>query len=195
MTPQSPPSAPLITGLLLRAEQGDRAATEELFPLVYDELRTLAERYMRDERSDHTLQPTALVHEAYLRLVGPAGASWENRRHFFSAAARAIRRILTDHARARDRRKRGGGRVAEPLSEIADDSNEAPVDVVALDDALTRLTALDPQKAAVVELRFFSGLSLEDTARALGISFSTVAREWRFARIWLYRELSTGHRS
>lgn len=195
MTPQSPPSAPLITGLLLRAEQGDRAATEELFPLVYDELRTLAERYMRDERSDHTLQPTALVHEAYLRLVGPEGASWENRRHFFSAAARAIRRILTDHARARDRRKRGGGRVAEPLSEIADDSNEAPVDVVALDDALTQLTALDPQKAAVVELRFFSGLSLEDTARALGISFSTVAREWRFARIWLYRELSTGHRS
>lgn len=195
MTPHPGSAASLITGLLVRAEQGDRAATEELFPLVYDELRLLAERYMRDERPDHTLQPTALVHEAYIRLLGPEGASWENRRHFLGAAARAIRRILTDHARARDRRKRGGGRVAEPLSHFAHNVSQTPVDVVALDDALTRLAALDPQKAAVVELRFFSGLSLEDTARALGISFSTVAREWRFARIWLYRELSTEHQS
>jgi RNA polymerase sigma-70 factor (ECF subfamily) len=179
-----------VTVLLSRMQKGDRQATDELFPVVYAELRTLAERFLAGERRNHTLQPTALVNEAYLRLVGPE-ASWENRAHFFGAASNAIRRILTDHARSRDRLKRGGGKHAVSLEglDIADPANEEQ-DLVGLDEALTALAKLDPQKARVVELRFFGGLSIEETATVLGISPSTVVRDWQFAKVWLHRELT-----
>jgi RNA polymerase sigma factor (TIGR02999 family) len=179
-----------VTQLLAKATQGDRAATEDLFPLVYEELRDLAQRFLSGERKNHTLQPTALVHEAYLRLVGPE-ASWESRAHFFGAAARAIRRILTDHARQRGRVKRGSGvrqvslDEAGPVAQPVED-----MDLVGLDAALTALAEQDPQKAQVVELRFFAGLTAEQTAQALGISPSTVARDWAFAKVWLHRELT-----
>jgi RNA polymerase sigma-70 factor, ECF subfamily len=179
-----------VTVLLSRVEKGDRRATEELFPLVYEELRTLAEKFLASERKNHTLQPTALVHEAYLRLVGPEG-SWENRAHFFGAAATAIRRILTDHARTRDRLKRGGGKRPLSLEDadlVAEDVREH--DLVGLDEALTALAELDEQKSRVVELRFFGGLSIEQTATVLGVSSSTVVRDWQFAKVWLHRELS-----
>jgi RNA polymerase sigma factor (TIGR02999 family) len=179
--------------LLARAGAGDASATDELLPLVYSELRELAARHLRSERSDHTLQPTALVHEAYMRLVGPGEVTWESRSHFFGAAAQAIRRILTDHARARDSLKRGGGRGGEPLPEVPSvDRPTDDVDYVALDAALERLAAIDPQKVRVVELRFFAGLTADETALSLGVSASTVARDWRFARAWLQRELSQG---
>ena len=187
------PAAPAITVLLARAQQGDSRATNELFPLVYDELRRLADRYLSAERPGQTLQPTALVHEAYLRLVGPADVGWENRAHFFGAAARAIRRILIDRARARRRHKRGGGERPLPLEAAAEIAVDGPsLDVLALDEALQRLAALDEQISRVVELRFFGGLSVEETAGALGVSASTVARLWQFARVWLHREMSSG---
>lgn len=179
-----------VTVLLSRVEKGDRQATEELFPVVYSELRELAERFLAGERKNHTLQPTALVHEAYMRLVGPE-ASWESRAHFFGAAATAIRRILTDHARTRDRVKRGGGKRPVSLDGVdpaAEQGGEQ--DLVGLDEALTALGALDPQKARVVELRFFGGLSIEQTATVLGVSNSTVVRDWQFAKVWLHRELT-----
>ncbi len=179
-----------VTVLLSRVEKGDRQATEELFPVVYAELRELAERFLAGERKNHTLQPTALVHEAYLRLVGPE-ASWESRAHFFGAAATAIRRILTDHARSRDRLKRGGGKKPVPLegADVAVECAEEH-DLVGLDEALTSLARLDAQKARVVELRFFGGLSIEQTATVLGVSNSTVIRDWQFAKVWLHRELT-----
>jgi RNA polymerase sigma-70 factor, ECF subfamily len=178
-----------VTQLLLRAQRGDAAATDELFPLVYDELRSVAAAFLARERAGHTLQPTALVNEAYMRLVGPTNTSWDNRAHFFGAAARAIRRILTDHARARGREKRGGGAVRVPLGEADLAIDLKTLDMVALDEALTKLAALDDKVAKVVELRFFAGLTEEEAARALGISVSTVTRDWRFARSWLRREL------
>jgi len=183
-----------VTLLLDRAQRGDRTATDELFPLVYDELRVLAARTLDGERVGHTLQPTALVNEAYLRLVGPSDAGWQSRAHFFGAAAKAIRRILTDHARSRGRLKRGGGRAGGriPLDEALVVGDDNVPDLVALDEALERLGAMDAQKARVVELRFFAGLSVEDVARALGVSESTVARDWRFARVWLHKELGDG---
>jgi len=179
-----------VTLLLARAQRGDRTATEDLFPLVYDELRTLAERFLAEERKGHTLQPTALVNEAYLRMVGPE-ASWENRAHFFGAAARAIRRILVDHAREKNRLKRGGGARPVSLNEaemVVEDVRD--LDLVGLDTALLKLAELDADKSRVVELRFFGGLTVEQTAAALGVSPSTVARDWQFARVWLHRELS-----
>jgi RNA polymerase sigma factor (TIGR02999 family) len=181
-----------ITSLLARAQHGDRQATDELMPLVYDELRQLADRYLAGERRGATLQPTALVHEAYLRLIGSDGAGWENRAHFFGAAARAIRRILIDQARARHAARRGGDR---PLRLDTDAPIVRPgptLDVLALDEALEKLTSIDPQKARVVELRFFAGLSVDETAAALGVSASTVARDWVFARTWLHRAMSEG---
>jgi RNA polymerase sigma factor (TIGR02999 family) len=179
-----------VTVLLARAHGGDRQATDQLFPIVYDELRALAERFMREESKAKTMQATALVHEAYMRLVGPNQTPWENRAHFFGAAARAIRRILTDHARERNRLKRGGGASAVPLDEALVVTQAAEsFDFVGLDAALARLAALDEQKARVVELRFFAGLTVEQTALALGVSPSTVARDWQFARVWLHREL------
>lgn len=180
-----------ITVLLARAQKGDRHATDELFPLVYEELRQLSQQHLAQERRSHTLQPTALVNEAYLRLVGDGDVTWENRAHFFGAAARAIRRILTDHARTKGRLKRGGGNKPVPLS---DDAVAAPadesLDLVAVDAALEKLAALDPQKAKVVELRFFAGLTGDQVALALGVSPSTIARDWQFARAWLHREIT-----
>lgn len=187
-----PGAAGNVTVLLERAGSGDAAATNELVPLVYDELRRLAAQHLSRERPDHTLQPTALVHEAYLRLVGSRDVTWENRAHFFGAAAIAIRRILTDHARARGSAKRGGGVGRTRLDEVSIAAPEAGVDLISLDEALDRLAATDPQMAKVVELRFFGGMSAEETAFALGISPSTVARDWQFARVWLRRELSRG---
>src|SRR5262245_43148283 len=178
-----------VTVLLERASSGDAIATNELFPVVYDELRRIAAAHLAQERAGHTLQPTALVHEAYLRLVGPGDITWDSRAHFFGAAARAIRRILTDHARSRGRAKRGGGSAREAL-DTASLSRPGPAfDLLELDEALQRLEALDPQKARVVELRFYGGLTGDETARTLGISTATVARHWEFARVWLHREL------
>lgn len=188
--PQTTPAS--VTKLLVRVQAGERAATDELFPLVYDELRALAARHLSMERAGHTLQPTALVNEAYLRLLGPVVTSWENRRHFFSAAATAIRRILIEHARAHGREKRGGGVRPEMIPDDAVGANGLDFDAIALDEALTRLAALDGQIAEVVMLRFFAGLSMEETANALQVSLSTAARDWRFARTWLHRELSKG---
>lgn len=179
-----------VTSLLIRAQQGDRLATDELFPLVYEELRRVAEQFLSRENAAHTLQPTALVHEAYIRLVGPADITWESRRHFFGSAARAIRRILTDHARSKRRAKRGGGAQRIPVDEAAVVIQGIDLDILALDDALKLLAQLDPHKADLVELRFFAGLSMEDIAHALGASPSTIARDWRFARAWLHRELT-----
>ena len=186
------PAAPEVTVLLGRAQQGDRSATDELFRLVYDELRGLADRLLAAERPGQTLQPTALVHEAYMRLVGHATPSWENRAYFFGAAARAIRRILIDRARARRTLRRGGGELAVPL-EMADGvaSGEQRLDLLALDEALERLAQIDAQTARVVELRFFGGLTVDETAETLGISASSVTRNWHFARSWLHRELNT----
>ena len=181
-----------VTLLLTRARAGDAQATDKLLPLVYEELRTLAARHLAGERADHTLQPTALVHEAYLRLVGPGDVSWENRAHFFGAAAKAIRRILIDHARAKGRAKRDGGGERVELEGLGVASPVDGIDLEALDEALTKLGTLDPQKVSVVELRFFGGLTGLETAQALGISESTVAREWQFARAWLHREVSKG---
>jgi len=195
-------AAPAVTQLLARARSGDRLATDELFPIVYEELRRIAGRLLRDDSRTPTLQPTALVNEAYLRLVGPIDpqapedrATWENRAHFFGAAALAIRRILTDHARDRDRLKRGGGRDRVPLHEGLVIAPESDVDILGLDEALDRLAALDAQKAQIVSLRFFAGLTVDQTALALGISPSTVARDWQFARVWLSRELASRQQS
>jgi RNA polymerase sigma factor (TIGR02999 family) len=182
-----------VTVLLHRAQSGDADATNQLFPVVYEELRGIAASFLSRERAGHTLQPTALVNEAYLRLVRPE-LPWESRGHFFSAASRAIRRILTDHARARGRDKRGGKgadrRQRVPLEGVEVETPGEAVDVLALDEALTRLAAEDEQKARVVELRYFGGLTEEQTAQVLGVSVSTVGRDWRFARSWLRRELS-----
>lgn len=192
-------SGPAVTELLVRAGAGDAKATDELFPIVYDELRRLASGFLAGESRAQTLQATALVHEAYMRLVGPTNAPWDSRAHFFGAAARAIRRILVDHARARDNLKRGGGRRPVSLDEalllVAPDAapgapQENAAGMLALDGALAKLAELDLNKARVVELRFFAGLTVEQTALALGISESTVAREWQFARVWLHREVS-----
>jgi RNA polymerase sigma factor (TIGR02999 family) len=185
------PSDPPLTELLSRASGGDRQATDDLFPLVYRELRQLADRYLSAEHAAQTLQPTALVHEAYLRLVGPADVGWQSRAHFFGAATQAIRRILIDRARARQRHKRGdGGRPLE-LEAAAGITVEGPsLDLLALDEALQRLAALDARKARIVELRFFGGLSVDETAAMTEVSPATVAREWQFARAWLHREMS-----
>jgi RNA polymerase sigma-70 factor (ECF subfamily) len=196
---------PRVTRLLADVQRGDAGATNELFPIVYEELRGLAARYLADERIAHTLQATALVHEAYLRLVGPetgGGGSWQNRAHFFGAAAKAIRRILIDHARTRSRVKRGGagvaGRAEEkavhgvPLDESMLMTTEEPEQLIEFDAALARLAEIDAQKARIVELRFFAGLTVDQTAQALGVSPSTIAREWQFARVWLFNELREG---
>jgi RNA polymerase sigma factor (TIGR02999 family) len=183
-----------VTALLRAWARGERAALDELLPLVYGELRRQAARCMRAQPAGHTLQPTALVHEAYLRLVdrGGTGAAWQDRSHFFAVAARVMRSILVDHARARRTAKRGGGAQALTLG-AADAAGAAAdhseVDVEALDEVLTRLAALDPRQARVVELRYFGGLSIEEAAEVLGVSHATVEREWKTARLWLRREL------
>ena len=169
--------------------QSREAAMERLLPLVYDELRTLARAHLRHERPDHTLQPTALVHEVYLRLLGTTQPPWNDRQHFFRAAAEAMRRVLIEHARRRGRVKRGGRRVRVELGAVDLANDEDLEQLVALDDAFRRLEQQDPQAADVVRLRFFAGLSVEETAQATGLSERTVKREWAFARAWLYDAL------
>lgn len=176
-----------VTGLLLAVRDGDAEAANLLIPLVYDELRRLAGHYMRSEKQGHTLQATALVHEAYLRLVDQARVQIHSRTHFFALAAQQMRRILVDHARAKHADKRRGEKL--PLNEIVVGAEEQPVDIVALDDALQVLADMDPQQSRIVELRFFGGLSIEETAAAIGISPATVKRDWNMAKAWLYQEL------
>jgi RNA polymerase sigma factor (TIGR02999 family) len=178
-----------VTELLVRWRGGDRNALDALMPLVYNELRRVAQRYLQRERSDHTLQGTALVHEAYVRLVGDDAPQWQNRAHFFAVAAQVMRRILVEHARSHGAAKRGAGACKLTLSAAESVSCRAEVDVVALDDALKTLAEMDPQQSRVVELKFFAGLSNEDTSEVLGISASTVKRDWNTARAWLFREL------
>ncbi len=188
----TPDDASQVTRILHRAEAGDRAALDELLPLVYDQLRRDAQQRMAGERPDHTLDATALVHEAYLRLVGDRRLPWQNRAHFYAAAAQAMRRILLDHTKARAREKRGGGRRRVPLSmaDIADSWNFQ--ETLSLDEALCRLEERDPAIGEVVRLRFFAGLSVEQTAEALEVSKATVKRRWEFGRTWLFRELKQG---
>jgi len=179
-----------VTRLLGAAGAGDRAALERLYLQVYDELRRLAEARLRRERAGHTLQPTALVNEAYLRL-NPEASTWENRRHFFGAAAQAMRRILVDHAKSKNRAKRGGALTDIQLDNAVEAALvESEVDIEALDEALSRLAVVDPDQERLVELRFFAGLSLEEAAAVMNISRATAAREWQVAKSWLYRELS-----
>ena len=183
-----------VTALLLSWSAGDRDAPARLMPLVYDELRRLARGHLRRERADHTLQPTALVNEAYLRVIDQTRVTWENRAQFFGLAARVMRNILVDHARERAAQKRGGnGDQYTPrlsLDETRVAIEERAAELIALDEALKSLSQFDERKSQVVEMRFFGGLSVEETAAALGVSDKTVMREWRLAKMWLHRELS-----
>jgi RNA polymerase sigma factor (TIGR02999 family) len=181
------PSPGEITGLLKRWSDGDRSALDELMPIVHQELRRLAQSYFRNERTDHTLQATALVNEAFLRLI--QGGPIENRSHFFAVSARAMRQILIDHARQKRAAKRGGGDVALAFDEAKGTPGPDPVDVLELDILLKRLAELDPRQAEVVEVRYFAGLSVEETAEVLGTSTATVKRDWNLAKAWLRREL------
>ena len=178
-----------ITKLLLAWNGGDQAALHRLMPLVHDELRRLAHRYMRGERSGHPLQTTALVNEAYVRLVDSSRVRWQSRAHFFAVSAQLMRRILVDVARTRQKRKRGGGDVQVSFDEALAVAGGPGLDVVALDDALRALAAFDERKSKVVELRYFGGLSVDETAEALGVSSVTVMRDWSVAKVWLLREL------
>ena len=183
------PSASEVTELLHQWSNGSTQALDQLLPRIYSELQRLASSYLRRERHDHTLQPTALVHEAFLKLVDQRAVRWQNRAHFFGIAAQAMRRILVDHARAHAAAKRGDGERAVPLDEAIFLTAAPNVDVLALDEVLTRLTRLDAQQSRVVELRFFGGLTIEETAEVLHISPATVRREWTLAKAWLYAEL------
>ena len=185
------PSQQDVTRLLVRLTEGDRGVLDELLPVVYGELRKLASSYLRRERVGHTLQPTALVHEAYMRLVDQTQVQWQNRAHFFGVAAQMMRRILVDHARAHEAEKRGGEFQKLSLDENIDVSGERDVNLVALDDALNLLAEIDPQKMKIVELRFFGGLSVEETAEVLGVSAPTVKRQWRMAKAWLYGQVKS----
>jgi RNA polymerase sigma factor (TIGR02999 family) len=179
-----------VSQLLADWAKGDTAARERVVAIVYQELRRLAHHYMRGERAGHTLQTTALVNEVYLRLAGIDALRWRDRAHFFAMAATLMRRVLVDYARQRGRDKRGAGVSVSTLDENAI-APQPGVDVVALDEALERLAAMDPQQSRVVELRFFAGLSVEETAEALGVSPATVKRDWATAKLWLYNELMT----
>ena len=183
-----------ITELLLAWRQGDQDACNELAPLVYQELRRIARRHMRGEQPDHTLQTTALANEAWLRLIDLRRVQWQDRAHFFAMASRMMRRVLVDAARAQRSRKRGGGALVLPLDSAAKLGIRDNVEVIALDEALAGLEQVDPRKSQVVELRFFGGLSVEETAEVLTVSMATVARDWTFARTWLRRELKSASR-
>ena len=179
-----------VTASLLALSAGDRPAAERILPLVYDELRQLAAHYLRRERRpDHTLQPTALVHEAYLRLIDQSRVDWKNRAHFCAMASEMMRRILVDHARRHYAQKRGGAETRIALDDAVSFPRDAGVDVVAVDEALFDLARLDPQQSRIVELRFFGGLTLDETAEVLNVSRSTVQREWNMAKAWLYNQL------
>jgi RNA polymerase sigma factor (TIGR02999 family) len=178
-----------VTQLLVAWGQGEPAALEKLMPVIYKELHRLAHRYMRGERPDHTLQTTALVNEAYLRLIDSSKVRWQNRAHFLAISAQVMRRVLVDMARSRHYQKRGGEAEKVSLDEALAVSQERSVDLVALDDALNALAAVDPRKGQVVELRFFGGLSAEETAEVLKVSPDTVLRDWKLAKVWLLREM------
>ena len=181
-----------LTRILNECGTGDPAALDQLVPIIYKELRRLASSQLKRERYDHTLQPTALVHEAYIRLLGQADISWQNRNQFFAVAARMMRRVLIDYARTRSRDKRGGGARKVSLEEAVNLSEESAADLVALDEALKDLHELYPRKSQVVELRYFGGLGIEEVAESLGISKNTVLRDWEFAKAWLYQKLKAG---
>ena len=185
----SQPARHEITALLEAWGGGDKSALDRLMPLVYDELRRLAHRYMSHERPGHTLQTTALVNEAYMRLVNWKDVRWENRAHFFAASAQMMRRILVDFARNRQYLKRGAGAIQVSLGEAAAFTECPSADLVALDEALTQLAEMDPRKGQVVEMRFFGGLSVKEVAEVLKVSDETVMRDWRLAKVWLLREL------
>ena len=185
----SMPSAKEVTQLLLAWNRGDQSALEKLIPLVHDELHRLARRYMRRERAGHTLQTTALVNEAYLRLIDADCVHWQNRAHFFAISAQLMRRILVDFARARKYARRGGGATRVSLAEAVELAGERGSDLVALDDALGALSEVDARKSRVVELRFFGGMNVQETAEVLHVSPETVMRDWKFAKVWLLREM------
>ncbi|MGI8897582.1 MAG: sigma-70 family RNA polymerase sigma factor [Pyrinomonadaceae bacterium] len=189
------PASHEITGLLVSWGGGDESALDRLMPLVYDELRRLAHRYMSRERPGHTLQTTALVNEAYLRLVNSREVQWQNRAHFFAVSALLMRRILVDFARDKQYLKRGGGALRVSLDEAASFTECREADFVALDEALTALAEVDRRKGQVVEMRFFGGLSIEEVAEVLKVSKETVMRDWRLAKVWLLRELAGGSSS
>jgi RNA polymerase sigma factor (TIGR02999 family) len=179
-----------VTQILHDWGGGDPQAPERLMPLVYDELRRLARSFLARERGDHTLQPTALVNEAYLRLVGQRSVSWQNRAHFYGIAARMMRRVLIDHARAHSRDKRGGAAVRLSIEDVQVPIEERAASFVAMDEALEMLAKMDERKSRIVEMRFFGGLSDEEIAEVLGVSTRTVLRDWKTARLWLFRELT-----
>jgi RNA polymerase sigma factor (TIGR02999 family) len=186
-----PRSTEQITDLLIAWGNGDQRALDRLTPLIYDELKRLARRYMLREGQGHTLQPTALVHEAYLRLIDWKNARWQNRAQFFAIAARVMRQILVDSARSGACRKRGGAAVHVSLDEVMEIAQEPGSDIVAIDEALTALAALDPRQSRVVELRFFGGLTWEEVAEVLDVSVGTVRRDWSLAKVWIYRQLTS----
>lgn len=186
-----PPAPQNVTQLLISWGSGDKEALDKLLPVVYDELRKQAARYLRRERVGHTLQTTALIHEAYLRLVDQKNVHWQNRAQFFGLAAQLMRRILVDHARTKKRAKRGGSDIRVSLTGAKVLAKSKDLDVVALDEALDRLAQIDEQQSKIVELRFFSGLTVEETAEVLSISPATVKRDWSMAKAWLHRELSS----
>ncbi|HEX3248779.1 MAG TPA: sigma-70 family RNA polymerase sigma factor [Pyrinomonadaceae bacterium] len=179
-----------ITEQLIAWSKGDTAALEKLIASVYQELRRMADNYLRGEDSGHSLQPTALVHEAYLRLIDQTKVEWHNRAHFFGVAAQMMRRILIDHAKAKHRLKRGGTAIRVMLDENANFTHERAAELIALDEALQTLAVMDQRKSRIVELRYFGGLSVEETAQVLGVSDKTVMRDWNLAKAWLYRELT-----
>jgi len=180
-----------VTSMLIEWSEGDREALDRLIPVVYDELHRIAERYFRRERSDNTLQPTALVNEVYIRLVKQSAVSWQNRAHFFGIAANTMRRILVERARARNASKRGSGDYKLDLTDVSGvPVDSSRVDLLALDRSLEHLESFDPQQSRIVEAKFFGGLSIEETAEVIGVSPATVKREWALAKAWLFRELS-----
>jgi RNA polymerase sigma factor (TIGR02999 family) len=185
-------SPPELTQLLADWGNGDRSALDKLFPLVHSELRRIAQRQMSQERPGHTLQATALVNEAYLKLAGQQGFDWQNRAHFFAVCAQVMRHILIDHARAHARDKRGGGAVKVSLNDALVVAEDQAAHFIALDEALRVLERLDPQKSKIVELRYFGGLSIEEAAEVLNVSPRTVRREWQRAKAWLYRMMTEG---
>jgi RNA polymerase sigma-70 factor (ECF subfamily) len=189
------PSPPNVTELLRNWSDGDKQAQEELFQVVYNELHRQAARYLRNEQPGISLQTTDLIHEAYLRLTGQQHFEWQNRLHFFAIAAKVMRHILVDHVRSRQAAKRGGSDIRLPLEDAMVVLPGQDLDLVALDEALTRLAEIDPQQSQIVQLRFFSGLSVEETAKVLDVSERTVKRDWNVAKAWLRRELSRGGQS
>lgn len=184
-----------VTQLLIEGSKGNKEALDQLLPIVYAELRLQAARFLRRERAGHTLQTTALIHEAYIRLVDQRNVQWQNRAQFFGVAAQLMRRILVDHARTRQRAKRGGSAIRVSLDQAMVIAKDPEIDMIALDQALNRLAEIDRQQSRIVELRFFSGLSVEETAEVLDISPATVKRDWSVAKAWLHREISGDEQS